>query len=145
MANYNLTLLLTALLLTGCTGSPEKPPAGAALPPCGPLPNCVNSESGSGGKAIDAIQASPRQWQALKSWIAGRDNWSITVDDGDFVQAVTTTPLMRYRDDVMLRFDSEDGVIQVRSSSRLGISDMGANRERVERLRELVNLEQAKP
>ncbi len=71
-----------------------------------------------------------------------QENWSITSDDGDFVQAVTTTPLMRYRDDVMLRFDSEKGVIHVRSSSRLGIGDMGANRARVERMREQVNLKQ---
>ena len=134
--------LLTALLLIGCTSPPEKPPAGAALPPCGSLPNCVNSENGSGGQAIEAIQASRQQWQALKSWIAMQDNWTITTDDGDFVQAVTTTPLMRYRDDVMLRFDSGNNVIHVRSSSRLGIGDMGANRARIEGLREQVNLEQ---
>ncbi len=130
------------MLLIGCTSPPEKPPAGAALPPCGSLPNCVNSENGSGGQAIDAIQASKQQWEALKSWIARQDNWTITADEGDLVQAVTTTPLMRYRDDVLLRFDSEDNVIHVRSSSRLGIGDMGANRARVERLREQVNVEQ---
>ncbi len=137
-----VALALTALFLIGCTSSPGKPPAGAALPPCGSLPNCVNSENGSGGQAVDAIKASPQQWQALKSWIAAQDNWTITADDGDFVQAVTTTPLMRYRDDVMLRFDGEDNVIHVRSSSRLGIGDMGANRARVERLREQVNVDQ---
>lgn len=142
MVKNLIVLPLTALLLVGCTSSPQKPPAGAALPPCGSLPNCVNSENGSGAKAIDAIQASPQQWQSLKSWMALQDNWTITADDGDFVQAVTTTPLMRYRDDVMLRFDSEDNVIHVRSSSRLGIGDMGTNRARVEHLREQVNLEQ---
>ncbi len=143
MVKNPLVLPLTALLLIGCTSPPEKPPAGAALPPCGSLPNCVNSENGSGGQAIEAIEASRNQWQALKSWIAMQDNLAITADDGDFVQAVTTTPLMRYRDDVMLRFDSEKSVIHVRSSSRLGIGDMGANRARVERLREQVNLKQA--
>jgi len=39
---------------------------------------------------------------------------------------------------VQLRFDADAGVIQVRSSSRLGIGDMGANRARVERLRQQV-------
>ncbi len=44
-------------------------------------------------------------------------------------------PLMRFRDDVQFRFVEDPGVIHVRSSSRLGISDMGTNRSRVEMLR----------
>lgn len=51
------------------------------------------------------------------------------------MQAMVKTPLMRFRDDVQLRFDADAGVIHVRSSSRLGISDMGTNRRRVETLR----------
>ena len=128
-------LPLTALLLLGCTSAPEKPAPGAALPPCGPLPNCVNSETGQGGKAIDPVPASRDQWQALKTWIGTQPSWTITSDEGDFVQAVATTPLMRFRDDVQLRFDESAGVIHVRSSSRLGIGDMGANRSRIEHLR----------
>mgnify|MGYP001812209876 FL=1 len=128
-------LPLTALLLLGCTSAPEKPAAGAALPPCGPFPNCVNSENGTGGSAIDPIPASPEEWQALKNWLGSQENWTITSDEGDFVQAVAKTPRMRFRDDVQMRFDEGAGIIQVRSSSRLGIGDMGANRARVESLR----------
>ena len=139
------TVALTALVLSGCTSAPEKPQPGAALPPCGPLPNCVNSENGTDGHAIEAIQASPQQWRTLKSWIARQENWSITEDDGDFVQAVATTPTMRYRDDVMLRFDAGKKVIHVRSSSRLGIGDMGANRARVEHLRKQLEPDRPTP
>ena len=42
---------------------------------------------------------------------------------------------MQFRDDVQLAFKQQAGDIQVRSSSRLGISDMGANRRRIESLR----------
>ena len=42
---------------------------------------------------------------------------------------------MRYRDDVLLRYDAARNVVHVRSSSRLGIGDMGANYARVEQLR----------
>jgi uncharacterized protein (DUF1499 family) len=50
---------------------------------------------------------------------------------------------MRFRDDVQLLYNPETGVIQVRSSSRLGISDMGTNRSRVESLRDQLAIEAA--
>jgi len=46
---------------------------------------------------------------------------------------------MRFRDDVQLQFDPDSELIQVRSSSRLGISDLGTNRRRVEALREVLD------
>lgn len=55
--------------------------------------------------------------------------------DENFVQAVVVTPLMRYRDDIQLRYSPDLQLIHVRSSSRLGISDMRVNRSRVEWLR----------
>ena len=55
--------------------------------------------------------------------------------DGGYLRAEFTTPLMRYTDDVEFWFDSAGGVVQVRSASRLGESDLGANRARVEALR----------
>jgi len=55
--------------------------------------------------------------------------------NGDYLRAEFTTPLMRYTDDVEFWFDSAAGVVQVRSASRLGESDIGANRARVEALR----------
>ena len=145
MKRYHLPHCLTLLLISGCTSAPMEPSAGEALPACGPLPNCVNSESGDGSKAINPIEASEAEWRRLKAWLAAQDDWTITSDTGDFVQAVNTTPLMRFRDDVQLRFDASAGLIQVRSSSRLGIGDMGANRTRVEMLRQRTASETTNP
>ena len=80
--------------------------------------------------------ATAEQWQQLKSWIARQKNWEITIDDGYFVQAVVKTPVMRFRDDVQLLFISDLQLIHVRSSSRLGLSDLGTNARRVETLRD---------
>lgn len=129
-------ILSIATCLVACTSAPEKPAPGAGLPACGLLPNCVNSDSGEGARAIAPLPATTAQWQQLKQWLANQDDWSIITDRGNFLQAVVKTPLMRFRDDVQLLFDEQAGLIQVRSSSRLGISDMGANRKRVERLRD---------
>jgi len=42
---------------------------------------------------------------------------------------------MRYVDDVELRLDENKQLIHVRSASRVGHSDLGANRKRVARIR----------
>lgn len=135
MKKRHLCIALLTIILAGCTSAPEQPGADAVLPPCGMLPNCVNSDSGTGGSAIAPLQATTEQWQALKRWLAQQGDWTITVETADFVQAVVKTPLMQFRDDVQLAFKQQAGDIQVRSSSRLGISDMGANRRRIESLR----------
>ncbi len=135
MKTYVLCIPLLTIILAGCTSAPEQPGADTVLPPCGMMPNCVNSDSGTGGSAIAPLQATTEQWQALKRWLAQQDNWTITEETPDFLQAVVKTPLMQFRDDVQLVFDRQAGELQVRSSSRLGISDMGANRRRIESLR----------
>ena len=135
MKKRHLCIALLTIILAGCTSVPKQPGADTVLTPCGMLPNCVNSYSGTGGSAIAPLQATTEQWQALKRWLAQQDNWTITEETPDFLQAVVKTPLMQFRDDVQLVFDRQAGELQVRSSSRLGISDMGANRRRIESLR----------
>jgi uncharacterized protein (DUF1499 family) len=53
----------------------------------------------------------------------------------DYLYAQYTTPLMKYVDDVEFWFDATTNVIEVRSASRLGKSDLGLNRKRVEAIR----------
>ncbi len=128
--------LAAMLLLAGCSSSPDKPQTRQELPECGWLPNCVNSQSGRGAQASEPIRANAEQWQQLKAWIARQEDWEITVDDGNFIQAIVKTPMMKFRDDIQLLFLPDEQLIQVRSSSRLGLSDMGTNARRVETLRE---------
>jgi uncharacterized protein (DUF1499 family) len=128
-------MLAALLLLAGCSSSPRKPQNPQVLPECGWLPNCVNSQSGRGAQASKPIRADAEQWQILKTWIALQEDWEITMDDGNFMQAIVTTPLLKFRDDVQLLFLPDDGLIQVRSSSQLGLSDLGTNAKRVETLR----------
>ena len=53
----------------------------------------------------------------------------------DYIYAQFKTPLMKYTDDVEFWLPPDASVIHVRSASRLGESDLGANRQRVEALR----------
>lgn len=122
-------------MLAACASPPERPTPGDPLPPCGNSPNCVSSQESREGFQVAPLVATAEQWRALIATLHTWDHWAITEEDGYFVQAVATTPLMRYRDDVQLWFDPEAGLVHVRSSSRVGYGDMGANRDRVEKLR----------
>jgi uncharacterized protein (DUF1499 family) len=53
----------------------------------------------------------------------------------DYLYAVVETRLMRYHDDVEFWADPVGRVVQVRSASRVGYSDRGVNRQRVEAIR----------
>lgn len=134
-----LTLLAALVLTAGCSSAPDRPAGNTALPACGWLPNCVNSESGRGLQDVDPITANDGQWQELKAWVVHQPDWEMVTDDGNFIQAIVKTPLMRFRDDVQLHFYPDIELIQVRSSSRLGISDLGTNHRRIEALREVLN------
>ena len=134
---FRLGCTLAAILsLAACSSSPGRPEGRAALPECGLLPNCVNSQSGRGAQASEPLSAATRQWQQLKAWIRQQPDWEVIVDENDFMQAVVKTPTLGFRDDVQLLFLPAQQIIHVRSASRLGLSDLGTNARRVDTLRE---------
>lgn len=59
---------------------------------------------------------------------------SITSRDVDGVDAVFVTSVLRFKDDVSFRIDSDAKLIHFRSASRVGHSDLGANRKRMNEL-----------
>lgn len=63
----------------------------------------------------------------------------IVVRDPDYLYAQFTTRTMRFVDDAEFWFDPTAQVVQVRSASRVGRKDFGANRQRVEAIRSALN------
>ncbi|MGD2016471.1 MAG: DUF1499 domain-containing protein [Planctomycetota bacterium] len=137
------TALLASLLLLaaaiGCAG-PEVGLDGGALRPCPGSPNCVSSEEGAPEGArvapldIPAGTSPAAAFEALAAVVGERA--SLEVVEPEYLHAVFKTRLLRFRDDFEARLDAAAGVIHVRSASRLGYSDLGANRRRVEAVRE---------
>jgi uncharacterized protein (DUF1499 family) len=108
------------------------------LAACPDSPNCVSSQAAASDAehsiAAIAFTSSPTDAIAkLKTVIAGMDNAAIITEDGNYLYAEFTSGLMGFVDDV--EFVVEDGAIQVRSASRLGKSDLGVNRKRIEAIR----------
>jgi uncharacterized protein (DUF1499 family) len=64
--------------------------------------------------------------------ILGRPRVEIVESTDLYVHAVFTTRIMRFKDDVEFLFDPDAGVVQFRSASRVGRSDFGTNRRRME-------------
>ncbi len=112
--------------------------ANGRLRPCPESPNCVSSFATDDRHAIAAlaIEGSPAAaWEALEADLAARERVEIVRSEEDYLHAVFTTKLMRYRDDVEFLLRPQQGEIAVRSASRVGYGDMGANRNRIESIR----------
>lgn len=71
----------------------------------------------------------------LKTVVEAMRGSQIVKSEPGYLYAQYQTRLMHFVDDVEFWFDPVAQVIQVRSASRLGKGDMGANRQRIEALR----------
>ncbi|HIK55682.1 MAG TPA: DUF1499 domain-containing protein [Synechococcales cyanobacterium M55_K2018_004] len=107
---------------------------------CPSTPNCVNSQTDAADKehAIAPLRFSSDPDQAianLKAVIHSMERAEILNADNHYLYAEFTSPFMGFVDDVEFFLDEAAGVIHVRSASRLGASDLGVNRKRVEAIR----------
>jgi uncharacterized protein (DUF1499 family) len=73
--------------------------------------------------------------QALRQLIEAQPGAKVIEQREDYLYAEFTTPVLKFVDDVEFWADPVAQVIQVRSASRIGRSDMGVNRRRIETLR----------
>jgi len=60
------------------------------------------------------------------------------METDDYLHAECSSAFFGFVDDIELHLRSAQGVIAVRSAARLGHSDLGVNRKRVEKLRSLL-------
>lgn len=102
------------------------------LSPCPDSPNCVSSEEGTApDKATDPLAS--EAWDKLADTVASQGG-TITSEGEDYISAEFKSAVFGFVDDVEFR-RGEDAV-HIRSASRVGYSDAGANAARVAALRE---------
>ena len=112
------------------------------LAPCPSSPNCVSSYSQDAQHGIAALSYDSEPEMAianLKQIIESIPRTNIVKEEENYLYAEFTSKIMGYVDDVEFYVDEDANAIQVRSASRLGESDLGVNRERVETIREKLN------
>jgi uncharacterized protein (DUF1499 family) len=77
----------------------------------------------------------PATMARLKQIVEAMPGARVVKSEPDYLYAQFTTPLMQYVDDTEFWFDPAANVVQLRSASRLGKSDLGLNRKRIEAIR----------
>ena len=147
-----LALLGLALLLAGQLGAFRGQPPGdlgvqeGRLKAPSQRPNSVSSQArlwaGHPQQAAAQIDPLPlldddaaATMAALDRVVRNAPGAKVVKSEAGYLYAEFTTPVLKFTDDVEFWLDTAAGVIHVRSASRLGESDLGANRQRVEAIR----------
>lgn len=130
LTRVNLFVIALGLLATAGWAAP--------LAPCPDSPNCVSSVDSREGRRIAPLVAGSDAISARDNLLAVLDastrvQWQAEGDN--IIRAQFTSALFRFVDDVQFVI-REDGTVDVRSASRVGYWDLGANRRRVEHLRD---------
>ena len=128
------SLLALLPFLSACAGEPPQDIGvrDGRLIACPESPNCVSSYESSEEHAIAALDGNLNQVQQI---LVAMDGANIVEQSNNYLYAEFTSSLMGFVDDVEFLYDAASNTTQVRSASRVGYSDMGANRSRVEAIR----------
>lgn len=133
-----VVVLCTALLAGACAG--DRPAQLGAfngnLAACPDSPNCVSSQAGDERHRIApfATGDDPDAAFARLAEIVRRRP-DVTVIDRTDTYLRVELHTMFFTDDAEFLLDRESRLIQLRSASRLGYSDLGLNRRRTEEIR----------
>lgn len=129
-------------LIAGCSAAPVNDAVAKyeRMAPCSSAPHCVSSLAADSDRRVEPLHFSGSRADAharLLKLLRALPRTQVVTDESDYVHALVTTATVGFTDDVEFEFASAriGGIIQVRSSSRIGYYDFGVNRGRVENLR----------
>ena len=135
-------VLLATVALTACVSrQPDLTEFGPPLQPCPSTPNCVTTESNDSASAVPVVPfadlpdiAQARARRALLS----EPRTQIAAERPGYLHAESRSRVFSFVDDVQIVVDSSSGLFRMRSASRVGHSDFGVNRKRLERISALL-------
>ncbi len=132
-------------LYGGCTGGPPDAIGlkNNRLAPCPKSPNCVSSQDDATEGEDSRHAISPLVYEGplaetrrrLIDIINAMKRTTLVTADERYIHAEFRSALFRFVDDVEFFFPEGQNIIHVRSASRVGYSDLGVNRKRIESVR----------
>ena len=134
--------LIPAALIIGCQGARPAGlgPKDGKLAPCPSSPNCVSSQASDAKHRIDPLSfigPAADALMRLEGIVRSLPRATMITRNDGYLHAEFTSTIFRFVDDAEFLVDDAAKVIHVRSASRLGTSDLGVNRKRIERIRKL--------
>jgi uncharacterized protein (DUF1499 family) len=111
---------------------------------CPDSPNCVSSLSTDKAHYIEPFSYTdtPQQaWQRLQAAVLAEKRVTPVKSTEEYLHVEVRSLIFRFTDDVEFLHLPNDKLIHIRSASRIGYSDFGVNRRRLERIRTLFNQE----
>ena len=145
MNRHSLLIVTGMFVLASCGGAmPKLGIDSGRLKPCPDTPNCVSSLATDEQHFIEPILVSANPEQTRDIILKSLDEFSrvkVIEAQANYIHAEFTSKIFRFVDDVEFYFPaSESGVVRIdiRSASRVGSSDLGVNRKRMEAIREKI-------
>lgn len=108
------------------------------LAACPDSPNCVSSQAEAAGARVEPLRFSggpdviPGR---IKAAVGGLRGATLVGEGPGYLRYEFKSPLWGFVDDVEFLVAPKEGVVHLRSASRVGYSDLGANRRRIEAIR----------
>lgn len=108
------------------------------LSPCPATPNCVVSQGADPDHTIAPIAYTRSRDDArdlLTKVLGVVPRTEIVAQQENYLRVQSTSRLMGFVDDTEFYFPEDEPVIHIRAAARLGESDLGVNRRRLEQIR----------
>ena len=135
-----IALLVLLMPLISCAG--ERPTNlgvnRGSLAPCAISANCVSSDAPDAAHQVAPFELDvdpAGAWATARQAVVKMARTEIIEETDDYLYAECRSALLGFVDDLELHLRPDEGIIAVRSASRLGESDLGVNRARIEKLR----------
>ena len=133
-----LSLFLFSLFIVSSCSANQPKTVGLKnnnLSVCSGRPNCVSSLNSEPDFMVAPFKLNKAEsWDQIKEITVKKTNWKLITSTDNYLHFECSTTFLRFIDDLQLNLKA-NGIVQLRSASRIGYSDFGANRKRVEKLR----------
>jgi uncharacterized protein (DUF1499 family) len=132
--------LLLIMILWGCSGGPteRQNSNSSGFLDCPDTPNCVSSLAKNPKYRVEPfkLKKDPKtSWDIVKKTVEQLPRTKVVSADNSDIHAECKSMIFRFVDDLTLHLTPSNGIINIRSASRIGYSDLGVNRRHVENLR----------
>jgi uncharacterized protein (DUF1499 family) len=141
MLSCRIFLLIAFLTLPVAASSTESERMSQRLAPCPDSPNCVSSDAADAAHRVAPFALAlpvAEAWRLLGEAVRAMPRTTVTETTDAYLHVECRSLVFRFVDDLELELRKGEGVVAVRSASRVGHSDFGVNRRRIENLRKLL-------